>query len=82
MYRPLSEDEKKSILREAAINVLRERRRREPELKQLRETAHAMFGALVTAPTLHIQEAPLPAWMKTPPAEPELWSVKPKVTSE
>lgn len=81
MLRPLSEDEKRTALRDMALATLKEMKRREPELKQMRETAQQVFAAFVQAPVLHIEQAEMPAGMTSPPVE-QLWSVSPKVTVE
>jgi hypothetical protein len=79
MFRPLSDDEKREALREGAIGAVQEAQRRIPELQQLAQTAQNVFHAFLQAETWTVEEAELPAWMKTPPLE-ELWSVKAKVT--
>ena len=81
MIRPLSDDEKRDVLRQMAEATLEEAKRRAPELKQMRDTAHNVFWSLVQAPTLHVEQAPMPSSMTQPPVE-EIWSVNPKVTIE
>jgi hypothetical protein len=75
---PLSDDEKKSALRDGAVAALREAQR--PEVQQLAQTARDVFTALVMTPTWHIQQSPPPAGIGAP--NEELWSVTPKVTFE
>lgn len=81
MIRPLSDDEKRDVLRQMVFATLAEAKRREPELRQVRETAETLFWSFVKAPTLHVEEAPMPSSMTQPPVE-EIWSVTPKVTIE
>lgn len=81
MIRPLSDDEKREVLRDMAFATLEEMRRREPQLKEMRETAQALFWALVKQPTLHVVQADMPAGMTVAPVE-SIWSVTPKVTVE
>jgi hypothetical protein len=81
MIRPLSDDEKRKVLLQMVAATVKEAQRREPQLKQLRDTAQTVFAALVTAPTLKIEQAPMPAGMTQAPVE-EIWSVTPKVTVE
>jgi hypothetical protein len=78
MLQPLSDDEKKSALRDGAVGALREAQR--PEVQQLAQTARDIFTALVKTPTWHIQQSPPPSNMSAPVEE--LWSVTPKVTFE
>lgn len=79
MFRPLSDDEKRAILRDAVAGAkeLLER----PEVQEVREAAHTIFWAMVKSPTWQVTEASMPSAMQAPPFE-ELWSVKPKVTVE
>jgi hypothetical protein len=81
MIRPLTDAEKRKVLLEMVTATLEEEKRRAPELKQLRDTARTVFAAFVTAPILHVEEAPMPSSMTQAPIE-ELWSVTPKVTVE
>jgi hypothetical protein len=81
MIRPLNEDEKRKVLLEMAAATLKEEQRRAPELKQMRDTARAVFAAFLRAPVLHVEEAPMPSGMTQAPIE-ELWSVTPEVTIE
>ena len=76
---PLSDDEKKRILREGVFETARYAKRHEAELRQIRETAQAMFWGLVAAPTWQIVEAPLPEDAQVPA---EGWHVTAKVTSD
>lgn len=81
MFRPLSETEKMAALRDGAVGALEELKRREAQMREIRQTVHAVWGAFVTAPMWEVVQAPLPADMTSAPFE-ELWSVKPKVTFE
>jgi hypothetical protein len=81
MIRPLTDDEKRTVLLQMVQSTLREEQRRAPELKQLRDTARSVFDAFVRTPVLHVGEAPMPSGMTQAPIE-ELWSVTPKVTIE
>jgi len=74
MYRPLTDDEKRAAIRDGVTSTMAEAQRLEPELRQLRETAKRAFFALITAPTLTIEQAPLSEGAK-PPTEPEGWTV-------
>jgi hypothetical protein len=80
MIRPFSEEEKKAALRDGVEGALAEARRREPQMREIRETAKKMWAQLLAAETLHIVDAPIPHGI-TPRPE-ELWSVTPKVTTE
>lgn len=81
MIRPLTEDEKRTVLLQMVAATLKEEQRRAPELKQMRDTARSVFSALLKAPVLHVGEAPMPSGMTQAPIE-ELWSVTPNVTIE
>lgn len=80
MFHPLSDEEKKAALRDGALGAIQEARRRQSEIRELQKTARAMFQALISAPRLGVQEAPLPQGGALPTAEG--WKVTPKVTQE
>lgn len=79
MFRPLSDEEKRAVLRDAAEGAKAMLAR--PETREMQEAARALFWATVTAPTLQIVESAMPSSMTAPPFE-ELWTVKPKLTAE
>ena len=81
MLRPLSEDEKRTALKQMVEATREEAKRRAPELKQIQETAQALFWSLVKTPTLHVTQADMPSDMTHAPVE-EIWSVQPRVTVE
>lgn len=81
MLRPLSDDEKKDVLRQMVQATIEETKRRGPELLQIKQAAQTLFWEFVKQPVLHIEEAEMPSSMTAPPVE-ELWSVQPKVTIE
>ena len=83
MYRPLSESEKESALRDGAVGAVREVKNREADLMAMQRAAGTMFAAMLPkfSPRLEVVQAPMPSEMTAPLFE-ELWSVKPKVTFE
>jgi hypothetical protein len=79
VIKPLTEEERKAALRDGIAATLEEASRREPELRQLRETAKKTFYALLSAPTWDVTQAPLPEGATPQPVD-ENWTVTTKVT--
>lgn len=74
-----TEEQKRQYLRDGALGAIAEFKRREPELKELRDCAQAVFLGLLHTPTWEIATTPLPEG--TPEPVEALWSVRPKVTT-
>ena len=81
MYRPLTDDEKKAILRDGAEATLKEAQRRADDIHRIRRAAEMVWSALLTTPEWQVEQPPMPSEMTTAPHE-QLWSVQPKVTFE